>query len=265
MNNRVVIITGSTRGIGKSIAELLAFEGSSIVINGRSEEAVQDTVKEIQSRGGKAVGVSGAVEELATGKQLVSEAVHHFGKVDVLINNAGVVHDRMTHKMSEREWDEVMNSHLKGTFASTQPFIKQVKQQKSGGYLVNMTSTAGLEGTVGQVNYSAAKAGILGMTWTLAKELVRDHIIVNAIAPAALTDMTRPFVEVAKQKAKEKETELEDYWDIGSAEDVAVFVRDLLCLQDSTLTGQVFSVNGKTIGRWQAPRYESFNLADYSL
>ncbi|MBM7703587.1 SDR family NAD(P)-dependent oxidoreductase [Metabacillus iocasae] len=265
MNNRVVIITGSTKGIGKSIAQLLASEGALVVINGRTEQSVEEVVADIKACGGKAIGVSGGVEHIETGERLVLEAVRHFGSVNVLINNAGVVHDRMSHKMSEQEWDDVINSHLKGTFASTQPFIKQVKKQQSGGHILNMTSTAGLEGTIGQLNYSAAKAGILGMTWTLAKELARDKIVVNAIAPAALTDMTRPFVEAAMKKANEQGIELEDYWNIGSADEVALFVRDLLQVQDPTLTGQIFSVNGKKIGRWHPLRYESFNFTGFSI
>jgi 3-oxoacyl-[acyl-carrier protein] reductase len=254
--NKVVIITGSSRGIGKSIAVKLAKEGANVVVNGRDEKAVLAVVNEIRKDGGKAIAISGAIEHMETGERLVEAAVSTFGKVDVLINNAGIVRDSMSYRMSEEDWDEVIAVHLKGAFSATKPFIIEVRKQGSGGHIINMTSTAGLEGTIGQLNYSAAKAGLLGMTWTLAKELLKDGVRVNAIAPAALTDMTRPVIEKAKQHAKEAGKELDPYWNVGSAEDVACFVTDLISYSDMKITGEVFSVNGIAIGRWRAPQYE---------
>ncbi len=257
MKNEAVIITGSSRGIGKAIALKLAKEGAAVVVNGRDEKTLLAVADEIERMGGKAVPVIGAVEKMSTGEQLVETAVKHFGKVDVLINNAGVVRDRISYRMSEEEWDEVIAVHLKGAFSVSKAFINEVKKQGNGGHIINMTSLAGLEGTIGQLNYSAAKAGILGMTWTLAKELAKDGICVNAIAPAALTDMTRPYVERAERIAKEEGKHLDSYWEIGSPNDIASFVAELLQISNRKITGEVFSVNGSNIGRFKPAEYEN--------
>lgn len=266
MKNEVVIITGSSRGIGKAIALKLAKEGASVVINGRNEKTLLAVADEIKGMGGKVVPVIGAVEKMTTGEQLVETAVQHFGKVDVLINNAGVVRDRISYRMSEDEWDEVIAVNLKGAFSSSKAFINEVKKQGNGGHIINMSSLAGLEGTIGQLNYSAAKAGILGLTWTLAKELAKDRICVNAIAPAALTDMTRPHVERAEKIAKEEGKNLDSYWEIGSADDVALFIAELLRSSNRRITGEVFSVNGSNIGRWRPSEFESLpdGISGYS-
>jgi 3-oxoacyl-[acyl-carrier protein] reductase len=256
LNNKVAIITGSTRGIGKSVAKIMANKGAAVVINGRHKETVDEAVKEIKREGGKAIGVAGAVEHMETGERLVKEAIRHFGKVHILINNAGIVRDRMSYNMTEEEWDDVIAVHLKGTFSCTKAFVNELKKSDSGGVIINMTFTAGLEGTIGQLNYSAAKAGIIGMTWTLAKELKKFGIRVNAVAPAALTDMTRPLVEKAIQEAEKQEKELDPYWKIGSADEAACFIVKLVSFQDMKLTGEIFSVNGTTIGRWRPPEFE---------
>jgi 3-oxoacyl-[acyl-carrier protein] reductase len=256
LKNKVVIITGSTRGIGKSVAKKMAIEGAAVVVNGRHKETVDETVKEIETEGGKAIGVAGAVEQMKTGERLVNEALRHFGKVDILINNAGIVRDRMSYNMTEQEWDDVIAVHLKGTFSCTKAFVNELKKSGHGGVIINMTSTAGLEGTIGQLNYSAAKAGIIGMTWTLAKELKKFGIRVNAVAPAALTDMTRPLVERAIQDAEKQGKELDSYWKIGTADEAASFIVNLAAIQEMKLTGEIFSVNGTTIGRWSPPTFQ---------
>jgi len=259
----VAIITGSSRGIGRALAIRLAQEGVKVVVNGRNEERVDQVVRQIISTGGSAIGVVGAVEEMSVGEQLVHEAIHHYGALDILINNAGIVRDKMAHKLSEEDWDQVIQSHLKGHFSCIKPAIIFMRQQKKG-TIINMTSLAGLQGTIGQLNYSAAKAGIIGMTRTLAKELSSSNIQVNAIAPAALTEMTAPYVEQAIQVAKEKGEELEDYWRIGSAEDVAQFIVTLLSAP-KFLTGKVFSVNGEQIGLWHEPRHTLLSKEDFKM
>lgn len=251
----VAIITGSTRGIGRAIASCLSKAGIAVVINGTSEESVARTVVEVKQAGGLAVGVAGRVEEMETGKKLTQAALEAFGRVDYLINNAGIVADRMSHKLGEQEWDSVLAVHAKGTFASTQPFLQAKKESGDGGVIINMTSLAGLQGVVGQLNYAAAKGAILAMTYTLAVEWKKAGIRVHAISPAALTDMTRPHVEKAEADAVARGEQLPDYWRIGMPEDVAELVLQLISQPHET--GTVWGVNGKQIGLWSKPVYQS--------
>ncbi|QHE51531.1 SDR family NAD(P)-dependent oxidoreductase [Pontibacillus sp. HMF3514] len=256
LQGEVVIITGSTKGIGRSIAKALAEEGAAVVVNGRSQEAVEDVMNEIESNGGFVVGVSGSVTDENTGQNLVDKAVQTFGRVTCLINNAGNVRDRMSYKMNVEDFKDVLDVHVNGAFQCTLPFIQKLREQGEGGMLLNMTSSAGLTGNIGQVNYSAAKAGLVGMTWTLAAELKKDRIQVNAIAPAALTDMTRPHIEKAEQKAKERGEELASYWEVGAPEDVARFVVDILEEPNLEKSGEIYSVNGDHRGVWHPPQHE---------
>ncbi|MGC5325850.1 SDR family NAD(P)-dependent oxidoreductase [Brevibacillus sp. SYSU BS000544] len=256
MQNHVAIITGSTRGIGLAIAELFAHSGVNVVINGTNEEKVNEVVKRLNRERKRAIGVVGRVEELATGRQLIDTALTEFGRVDYLINNAGIVADRMTHHMSEEEWDMVMNVHAKGTFSCTQAFITHCKQTGHGGVVINMISTAGLLGTVGQINYAAAKGAILAMTYTWAAECSRIGIRFHAVAPAALTDMTRPHVERAMQQATERGESLPDYWKIGTSEEVAEFVKWLITSEEKS--GTVFGINGKRAVQWHKPEKSDY-------
>jgi 3-oxoacyl-[acyl-carrier protein] reductase len=255
---QVAIITGSTKGIGYSIAKSLVQKGAAIVINGRNQEKLDQTIMELKSIGGRVTGLPGSVEDPETGKKLVDLAIEQFGKVTILINNAGIIHDQFSYKMTEGEFSEVIDVHVKGAFYCTKPFIQQVKLQGYGGHIINMTSDSGLEGYIGQINYSAAKAAINGMTWTLAKELKRDEIIVNAIAPAALTDMTRPYVERAKRKAAEKGVPLSPAWEIGTSDEVAAFITTLIEDRNLTETGAIFGVNGQKVVRWKSPVSEPY-------
>ncbi|WP_064091758.1 SDR family oxidoreductase [Rossellomorea aquimaris] len=261
MKNDAIIITGSTRGIGRSLAITLAAAGAKIIINGTRQESVEAVVNEIIAAGGSAVGVTGNVEDMQTGEALVEAALHHFGHASILINNAGNNRDRMSHRMTEEDWDSVIQTHLKGTFSSVKPFILHRKKEGGGGVILNMTSRAGLTGTMGQLNYSAAKAGIIGMTKTLALELKREGIPVIALSPAALTDMTSPHVEKAKEKAIEEGRKLESYWEIGSSEEVALFVKKLLENKSSISSGAVYSVNGSKAGMWSEPTWKEINFS----
>ncbi len=260
--NEVIIITGSTRGIGKSIAVALAEKGAKVIINGTKQEAVDKVIKEIKANGGMAEGVAGRVQNMATGEKLVNAAIAHYGFASILINNAGNNRDRMAHRLTEDDWDSVIQTHLKGTFSCVKPFIQHRKNEGGGGMILNMTSRAGIVGTMGQLNYSAAKAGIIGMTKTLALELKRDNIPVAAISPAALTDMTFPHVEKARMQAEKEGRELDSYWEIGTANDVANFVTDLIRNQTSVVTGSIYSVNGEKAGFWQEPEWKARNFQE---
>ncbi|MGO0059286.1 SDR family NAD(P)-dependent oxidoreductase [Brevibacillus fluminis] len=251
---KAAIVTGSTRGIGRAIAASLAQANIGVVVNGTTEAGVNRTVAEIKESGGLAVGVTGRVEEMETGKKLTEAALDAFGRVDYLVNNAGIVADRMSHKLDEHDWDRVLAVHAKGTFACTQPFLQAKKEAGTGGVIINMTSLAGLHGVVGQLNYAAAKGAILAMTYTLAQEWQQAGIRVHAISPAALTDMTRPHVEKAEAAARAKGEELPDYWRIGQPEDVARLVLHLIT--HPTETGTVWGVNGNQIGLWSKPVYQ---------
>lgn len=248
---KVAIITGSTKGIGKAIATLFVENGISVIINSRNEESVQHVVSQLTKMGGRATGVAGAVELPETGEKLVQAALKQFGRVDYLINNAGIIRDHLITNMSTKDFFDVINVHVNGAFYCTKPFIEALKQDHRSGHIINMTSLAGLVGNVGQTNYSAAKAALCGMTWTLAKELKKDRIQVNAIAPAAETDMTRPYIEKARKKAQAKGEELPDYWKIGTPEDVAHFT--LRLIQNKHISGEIFGVNGQKIVRWSKP------------
>ncbi len=259
MNHFVVIVTGSTKGIGLSTAEKLIEAGASVVIHGRDERKLNEILEKYDSVRHRVAGVLGDIRNPETGMNIVRTAVEKFGTVHTLINNAGAVKDGLLYKMSNEQFTDIIDIHVNGNFYCTKPFVQFLKRNKQHGHIINITSESGLLGNIGQVNYSAAKAAVVGMTYTLAKELKRDGIIVNAIAPLALTDMTRPFVEKAKQKAMETGEPLDPMWDIGSAEDVAQFIVSLIKRGDMNQSGKIFGVNGKEITYWHPPKKVPFS------
>ncbi|WP_458413275.1 SDR family NAD(P)-dependent oxidoreductase [Schinkia sp. CFF1] len=258
-NGRTAIITGSTRGIGRCVAEKLAGLGAFVVVNGTNEARVAEVVESIRLQGGKATGVTGRVEREETSELLVKSATEYTGRIDILVNNAGIIADRKSYKMTLDEFSMVIDVHVKGAFLCAKAVINEMIKNRNGGFIINMTSLAGLAGTVGQVNYSAAKAAINGMTWTLAEELKKDRIQVNAISPAAITDMTRPYIEKAKRRAEETGEEMPDYWEIGTADDVADFIVKLVHVPTLAFSGEIFSVNGKKIGRYLKPQFREIS------
>ncbi|WP_221566491.1 SDR family NAD(P)-dependent oxidoreductase [Alkalihalobacillus sp. TS-13] len=268
MNGKVVIITGSTKGIGKSIAQRLATEGAAIVINGRDKVKVEQTVEELKEIHNRIIGVTASVSSEKACKRIIGETIASFGRVDVLINNAGITRDRISYKMTMQEWDDVIETHLKGTFACTKHAVLAMRESGVKGTIINVTSKSGMEGLAGQLNYSAAKAGVNGMTRTLAKELDRFGITVYAIAPVAETDMTLPVIEMLKKEADKQGKALPDEWSMGSPDDVAILVSTIL--EEHPETGSIFSVNGEKIGRWKAPEHEmilpsSENSTDHAI
>ncbi|MBS2016869.1 MAG: SDR family NAD(P)-dependent oxidoreductase [Deltaproteobacteria bacterium] len=203
LEGKVAIITGSGNGIGRSHALLFAKEGASIVVNdvggtrdgtGSDASAAHAVVKEIEALGGKAVANHDSVATAEGAAAIVKTAVDAFGKVDILVNNAGILRDKTFLKTDEPMWDAVVNVHLKGTFLTSQAFVRQLVAQASGGHvggrIVNTTSVSGMMGNFGQSNYAAAKAGIYGLTRTMSIELQKHKITVNALAPIAKTRMT---------------------------------------------------------------------------
>jgi NAD(P)-dependent dehydrogenase (short-subunit alcohol dehydrogenase family) len=199
LDGKVVIVTGAAAGIGRAHALLFAREGAKVVVNdlggardgtGASGSAADDVVREIKAAGGEAVANGDTVATADGAAGIVKSAVEAFGRVDALVNNAGILRDKSFLKMDEPMWDVVVAVHLKGTFLVSQAFVKQVVLQKEPARIVNTTSVSGMLGNFGQANYAAAKAGIYGLTRTMSIELQKHRITVNAIAPIAKTRMT---------------------------------------------------------------------------
>jgi NAD(P)-dependent dehydrogenase (short-subunit alcohol dehydrogenase family) len=199
LEGKVAVVTGSGGGIGRAEALLFASEGAKVVVNdvggardgaGQSKSMADEVVREIVAQGGSAVANYDSVATLAGAEGIIKTAVVHFGRLDVLVNNAGILRDKTLLKMDETMWDSVISVHLRGTFLCTQAAAKQMINQGSGGRIVNTTSLSGMLGNFGQANYSAAKAGIYGFTRTASIELQKHRITVNAVAPIAKTRMT---------------------------------------------------------------------------
>jgi NAD(P)-dependent dehydrogenase (short-subunit alcohol dehydrogenase family) len=248
---KVAIITGATRGIGRSIAQHLGLSDYIVIVNGTNLALIDEVVRNIHEAGGEAMGHLANVADPVAITSMVNSVVTQYGRIDVLISNAGNLHDQKCLHMTDEEWHSVLDVHLNGTFYCIQRVLPHMR--KSGGDILLMTSTAGLQGSIGQVNYSAAKAGILGVMWTLAAELKRDHIRVNVISPAALTDMTRPVIEHLKEKHASRNEPFPEFWQVGGSEEIAIFVTALLGESDPDLSGEIFAVNGSKVTKWQKP------------
>ena len=253
---RVVVITGAARGIGRAHALAFAAEGAKVVVNdiggqvdgsGSSEGPAGEVVAAIRAQGGKAVANDDDVSDWAGAGRLIECAVETFGGLDVVVNNAGILRDRMLVNMSEDEWDAVVRVHLKGTVAPMRWAAEDWRERTRGGgtndaRIINTSSGSGLYGNPGQVNYGAAKAGIASMTIIAAKELARYGVTVNAIAPAALTRMTENLG--FGQRAKEVEV---GQFDPFAAENISPLVVWLGSTESAEVTGRVFNVAGGRI------------------
>ena len=242
-NNRTIIVTGAGAGLGRGYAMAIAAEGGNVVVNDIKREAADAVVAEIKAAGGKAVANSDDITSMAGAENIVKTAVDNFGDAHGVVNNAGVVRDRMFASMSEEEWDTVVRVHLKGHFCIANTLVKrwrdQVKAgQKVEGRIINTSSGAGLQGNIGQSNYSAAKAGIASLTLVQAAELGRYGVTANALAPAARTGMTEgPF------GAMMKKPEVGSF-DHYAPENVAPLVVWLCSPLSSHVSGKVFEVEG---------------------
>jgi 3-oxoacyl-[acyl-carrier protein] reductase len=237
---RTAIVTGGTRGIGLAIARALAEDGASVVVSGRDAGRLESAVKELETLGASVLGVAADQSKREDCDRLVDAAKERFGRIDVLVNNAGITRDQLLVRMKDDDWDQVMDTNLRGVFLMTRAVAKSMMRQKSG-RIINMASTAGAMGNAGQVNYSAAKAGVIGLTKAAARELAHWNILVNAVAPGLIeTDMT------AAVPAEARETLLQQVplKRAGAAQEVAAMVRFLAGDGAAYVTGQVIHVNG---------------------
>jgi 3-oxoacyl-[acyl-carrier protein] reductase len=237
--HEVAIVTGAARGIGRAIAMALVAEGASVFLSDVSE-AVHETAAEIRKSGGQAGSLVGNVTVEADCEAMVNEAIKLFGKLDILVNNAGITKDNLLLRMSEADWDAVLDINLKGTFLCTKAAIKPMMKQRSG-KIVNIASVIGLMGNAGQANYAASKGGVIAFTKTMAKELGSRNIRVNAIAPGFIESK---MTEVLSDDAKAKLTSLIPLGTLGKPEYVANAVVFLASPEASYTTGHVLNVDG---------------------
>jgi NAD(P)-dependent dehydrogenase (short-subunit alcohol dehydrogenase family) len=250
LKGKVAVVTGAARGVGREVALLMARQGARVVVNdyggsevgtGADRKPADEVVEEIRTAGGEAVANYDSVASMAGGQAIIKTALDAFKRVDIVVNNAGILRDRMIFNMSEEEWDAVIDTHLKGTFAVTRAAAPLMREQKSGRF-INMTSTSGLIGNVGQANYAAAKLGIFGLTKATALDMARYNVTANCISPFAWTRLIGTIpTETEAQKARvEKIKKL-------SPAHIAPVAAFLASEAAKDITGQVFGVRGKEI------------------
>ncbi|MCR5031017.1 MAG: 3-oxoacyl-[acyl-carrier-protein] reductase [Selenomonadaceae bacterium] len=241
LDGKCALVTGASRGIGRAVALKLASEGAKVALNYAGNEAAAEAVKqEIEAAGGEAILVKANVADEAAVQEMVQKTTDAFGRIDILVNNAGITRDGLLARMKEEDWDAVLSTNLKGVFLATKAVAKVMMKQRAG-RIVNMASVVGITGNAGQANYAAAKAGVIGFTKTIAKELASRGVTANAVAPGFIaTDMTA----VLSDKAKEAALTGIPLGRMGTPEDVSAAVLFLVSDQASYITGQVLNVDG---------------------
>ncbi|MCY7563045.1 3-oxoacyl-[acyl-carrier-protein] reductase [Bacillus safensis] len=241
LTNKTAVITGASRGIGRSIAIDLAKSGANVVVNYSGNEAkANEVVDEIKALGQQAFAVKADVSNAEEVQAMMKQAIDTFGSIDILVNNAGITKDNLLMRMKENEWDDVININLKGVFNCTKAVTRQMMKQRSG-RIINLASVVGVCGNPGQANYVAAKAGVIGLTKTTAKELATRHIAVNAVAPGFIsTDMTDKLDENVQTEML-KQIPLARF---GAPEDISNVVVFLASEGAGYITGQTIQVDG---------------------
>ncbi len=241
LSGKVALVTGAGRGIGREIALTLAQYGADVIVNyNGSEEKAKEVVQEIEKMGKKAVAVKCTVDDYEMCGKMITDMLAEFGHIDILVNNAGITRDNLVIKMTEEDFDDVIATNLKGTFNTIKHMYRPFIKQKSG-KIINLTSVTGILGNAGQANYAASKAGVIGLTKSMARELASRSITVNAVAPGYIdTDMTQAMTDAAKE-ATLAQIPLKR---VGTPKDIAETVAFLASDKASYITGQVISVDG---------------------
>ena len=239
--DKCALITGATRGIGKQIAITLAKQGYNIALNYRKEnEELENTKKEIEKIGVQIIAVKGDVANFEECENFVKQVIERFGQIDVLVNNAGITKDMLLMRMKKEDFEQVIDTNLVGTFNVTKNVVPYMMKARSG-RIINISSVVGISGNAGQTNYSASKAGIIGFTKSLAKEIASRNILVNAVAPGFIeTNMT----DVLKDDVKQEIAKNIPLKRMGTTQDVANVVKFLASDDSSYITGQVINVDG---------------------
>ena len=241
LSGKVALVTGAGRGIGREIALTLAEYGADVIVNyNGSKEKAEQVTAEIEKMGRKAAAVQCSVADYEACGKMITEMLARFGHIDILVNNAGITKDNLVIKMTEEEFDAVIDTNLKGTFNTIKHMYRPLIKQR-GGRIINLSSVSGVLGNAGQANYSASKAGVIGLTKSMARELASRNITVNAVAPGYIdTDMTQAMTDAAKEAALEQ-IPLKR---VGTPRDIAEAVAFLASDRASYITGQVISVDG---------------------
>lgn len=241
LKEKVAVVTGASRGIGKAVALKLASMGASVIVNyAGSKDKAESVVKQIEDMGGNAEAIQCDVSDFQMCKNFISDVQKKYGRIDILVNNAGITRDGLVMAMKEEDFDDVIATNLKGTFNCIR-FVSRIMMKQRSGKIINMSSVSGVAGNAGQVNYSAAKAGVIGITKSMARELASRNIHVNAIAPGFIeTDMTNTLSE----KVREQAVLQIPLGRFGKAEEVAELAAFLAGENSNYITGQVFHIDG---------------------
>lgn len=268
LTGKVAVVTGSGRGLGLAYAEALAAAGAAVVVNDVDETAAKDAVSRIEAAGGRATAVVAPVGSTETADALVRAAVDTFGRLDVMVTNAGILRDKVLWKMTDDDFDKVVEVHLRGTFTCARAAATQMREQGDGGRIVLISSPAGQRGNFGQGNYAAAKAGIVAMARTWAMELARAGVTVNAVVPVAATEMTKtipafaPVIEEAERTGNPLPDWVRKDEGMGTPEDVASLLVFLASDASAEVTGQAIGIGGDKLALWSHPQEKATAYAD---